>query len=64
MFFTAAIGLPLTVGQPVVFGVALAWGDWASALTTLWWGPGFVAIAALVIWSSMLDGASIGVNRA
>jgi hypothetical protein len=51
MFFTEAIGLPVTFGQPVVFAKALLMGDWLGMLVTLWWGPGFLAIVALVLWS-------------
>lgn len=51
MFFTEAIGLPVTFGQPVVFAKALITGDWLGMLVTLWWGPGFLVIVALVLWS-------------
>jgi hypothetical protein len=50
MLFTEAIGLPITFGQPVVFAKSLLLGDWIGALLTLWWGPGFLIIVALVLW--------------
>lgn len=53
MVFTEAIGLPITFGQPIVFAKALLIGDWIGALATLWWGPGFLFIIALVIWSKV-----------
>jgi len=51
MFFTEAIGLPLTFIQPVAFAKALLWKDWFGAAVTLWWGPGFLAVVLLIIWS-------------
>jgi len=51
MFFTEAIGLPVTFGQPVVFAKALLMGDWLGMLVTLWWGPGFLFVVFLVVWS-------------
>jgi len=51
MFFTEAIGLPLTFVQPVVFAKALLHGDVPGMLLTLWWGPGFIVVVVLVLWS-------------
>jgi hypothetical protein len=51
MFFTEAIGLPLTFGQPFVFAYALTKADWLGAFLTLFWGPGFLFVVGLVLWS-------------
>jgi len=51
MFFTEAIGLPVTFGQPVVFAKAVLLGDWLGMAVTLWWGPGFLLIVGMVLWS-------------
>lgn len=51
MFFTEAIGLPITFGQPLVFAKAASLGDWTGMLVTLWWGPGFLVVVGLVLWS-------------
>ena len=53
MFFTEAIGLPVTFMQPVAFIKALLFKDWLGAVITLWWGPGFVTVTALVLWSKI-----------
>jgi hypothetical protein len=51
MFFTEAIGLPITFGQPVVFAKALWAGDWLGMLVTWFWGPGFLLVVGLVLYS-------------
>jgi hypothetical protein len=51
MFFTEAIGLPITFGQPVVFAKAMMAGDWFGMFVTLAWGPGFLFVVGLVLWS-------------
>lgn len=51
MVFTEAIGLPLTFLQPVVFFKSVAEMDWLGALITIWWGPGFLSVVFLVLWS-------------
>lgn len=53
MFFTEAIGLPLTFMQPVAFFKAILVKDWLGAIVTLWWGPGFLTVVILVIWSKI-----------
>jgi len=47
--YTELAGLPLTLLQTVCFVYAAWLGDWLSMLLFLWWGPGFISIAALVI---------------
>lgn len=54
MYFTEAIGLPLTFGQVVVFIYALWLGDWLSVLLTVWWGPGFIWVVYRVLRSKRL----------
>lgn len=51
MVFTEAIGFPLTFLQPFVFFMALISLDWLGMALTLFWGPGFLIIVALVLWS-------------
>jgi hypothetical protein len=51
MFFTEAIGLPITMGQSIVFARAVWLGDWVGMLITLFWGPGFLLVAGLVLRS-------------
>lgn len=51
MVFTEAIGLPLTFLQPVVFFKSVLMFDWLGALITVWWGPGFLTVVFLVLWS-------------
>ena len=51
MVFTEAIGLPLTFLQPIVFFKAVLMLDWIGALITFWWGPGFLYVVVLVLWS-------------
>jgi hypothetical protein len=46
VLFTELPGLPIAALQSICFVWALATLDWLSALLFLWWGPGFVAIAA------------------
>jgi hypothetical protein len=46
---TELAGLPLTGLQSVAFVLAALHADWLSMLLFLWWGPGFVAVLALVI---------------
>ena len=46
---TELAGLPLTLLQPVAFVWAVVTRDLPSALLFLWWGPGFVLSAAIVI---------------
>ncbi len=46
---TELAGLPLTGLQSVAFVLAALHADWRSMLLFLWWGPGFVAVLALVI---------------
>jgi hypothetical protein len=46
---TELAGLPLTLLQSVAFVIAALHGDGWSMLLFLWWGPGFLAVAALVI---------------
>src|SRR5262249_34451240 len=46
---TELAGLPLTGLQSVAFVLAVLHADWPSMLLFLWWGPGFVAVLALVI---------------
>jgi hypothetical protein len=46
---TELAGLPLTVLQSVAFVMAALHADWLSMLLFLWWGPGFVAVLALLI---------------
>lgn len=46
---TELAGLPLTILQSVAFGMAVYYADWLSMLLFLWWGPGFVAVAILVV---------------
>lgn len=53
MLFTEAIGLPLTFMQPVAFVLAVMNSDWISAIVTFWWGPGFLFVVGLVIWSKL-----------
>jgi hypothetical protein len=55
MFFTEAIGLPLTFMQPVAFARAILYKDWLGAVITLWWGPGFLFVVCLVIWARFTD---------
>lgn len=50
---TELAGLPLTILQSVAFGMAVYYRDWLSMLLVLWWGPGFVAVAILVIVSRL-----------
>jgi hypothetical protein len=57
MYFTEAIGLPLTFGQPVVFAYALYLLDIPSLLLTFWWGPCFLAIVVAVLWSKKVGHA-------
>lgn len=47
--YTELAGLPLTILQSVCFVWAVWAGDWLSMLLFVWWGPGFVAVACLVI---------------
>lgn len=51
MVFTEAIGFPLTFLQPVVFFMALASLDWLGMALTLFWGPGYLIIVGMVLWS-------------
>lgn len=51
MVFTEAIGFPLTFLQPIVFFKALTSLDWLGMGLTLWWGPGFLFVVFLVLWS-------------
>jgi hypothetical protein len=51
--YTELAGLPLTLLQSVCFGWAVWNGDWISMLLFLWWGPGFVLVAAAVIASKV-----------
>lgn len=53
MVFTEAIGLPLTFLQPIVFFKAILSFDWIGALITIWWGPGFLSVVFLVLWSKV-----------
>ncbi len=53
MVFTEAIGLPLTFLQPIVFFKALLNFDWIGVIVTLWWGPGFLGVVLLVLWSKL-----------
>lgn len=53
MFFTEAIGLPLTFMQPVVFFKALIALDWLGMALTIWWGPGFLTVVFMVLWSKL-----------
>jgi hypothetical protein len=46
---TELAGLPLTGLQSVAFVMGAMHGDWLTMLLFLWWGPGFVAVAALVV---------------
>lgn len=46
---TELAGLPLTLLQSVAFVMAALHGDGWSMLLFLWWGPGFLAVLALVI---------------
>jgi hypothetical protein len=46
---TELAGLPLTGLQSVAFVLAVLHADWLSMLLFVWWGPGFVAVLALVI---------------
>jgi hypothetical protein len=50
---TELAGLPLTILQSVAFFMAVYYVDWLSMLLFLWWGPGFVAVAILVIVSRL-----------
>lgn len=47
--YTELAGLPLTLLQSVCFAYAAWLGDWLSMLLFLWWGPGFVLVAAMVL---------------
>lgn len=47
--YTELAGLPLTLLQSVCFGWAVWAGDWLSMLLFVWWGPGFFAVAFLVV---------------
>jgi hypothetical protein len=47
--YTELAGLPLTLLQSVCFAWAVWAGDWLSMLLFVWWGPGFIAVAVLVI---------------
>jgi hypothetical protein len=46
---TELAGLPLTILQTLAFVMAAVYVDWLSMLLFLWWGPGFVAVLALLI---------------
>src|SRR5205814_10563156 len=45
---TELAGLPLTALQTVAFVMAAVHADWLSMLLFAWWGPGFVAVLAVV----------------
>lgn len=47
--YTELAGLPLTLLQSVCFAYAVWLGDWLSMMLFLWWGPGFILIAFIVI---------------
>jgi hypothetical protein len=49
MWFTELAGLPLTMLQPICFIWAVMSLDLLSTLIFLWWGPGFIAVAVLVL---------------
>lgn len=49
VLFTELPGLPIAALQSIGFVWALISVDWLSALFFLWWGPGFVAIAAFYV---------------
>ena len=51
--FTELAGLPLTLLQSLCFSWAVWVGDWLSMLLFVWCGPGFLAIALLVIAAKM-----------
>ena len=51
MVFTEAIGFPLTFLQPIVFFMAFVGLDWLGMALTLFWGPGFLIIVGMVLWS-------------
>jgi F0F1-type ATP synthase assembly protein I len=66
MVFTEAIGLPLTFLQPVVFFKSVFMLDWLGALITIWWGPGFLTVVFMVLWSKFrkkkINWGNSGVN--
>ena len=47
--YTELAGLPLTLLQSVCCAWAVWAGDWLSMLLFVWWGPGFFAVAFLVV---------------
>jgi hypothetical protein len=49
VLFTELPGLPIAALQSLCFVWALFSLDWLSALFFLWWGPGFVAVAAIYV---------------
>ena len=60
--FTELPGLPIAALQSLCFVWAVVTLDWISALLFAWWGPGFVAIAA--VWlRAKRRGAAIDWHR-
>jgi hypothetical protein len=53
---TELAGLPLTLLQPIAFVMAVLYGDWLSMLLFLWWGPGFVGVAILLLVAGIRHG--------
>jgi hypothetical protein len=49
VLFTELPGLPIAALQSICFVWAVFSLDWLSALFFLWWGPGFVAVAAIYV---------------
>ena len=47
VLFTELPGLPIAALQSVCFVWAVVTRDWLSAALFAWWGPGFVAVAAV-----------------
>ena len=47
VLFTELPGLPIAALQSICFVWAVVSADWLSALLFVWWGPGFVAVAAI-----------------
>lgn len=50
-------GLPLTLLHTVAFVKAMMLQDWVSALLFIWWGPGFILTAAVVIYCKVTNTA-------
>jgi hypothetical protein len=51
--YTELAGLPLAILQSVCFVYAVWLGDWLSMLLFLWWGPGFVFVATMVLLAKL-----------